>query len=179
MKRGLTRWLGLVATLSLFNGCPRECEQPDAEIPLVSAEKDPTLGIFEGQIDWLQSGDQSTLRVTVSRQAEAVTRQCDSARVELTYELETGEPAISAAPKSSVQVDNGGVIIPQTQHLTIDAIALADAGKLPDAPGIAMRKPVGTLILEATSDYELSATIEVRSNTDQLTVALGKLARAQ
>lgn len=176
-KRWFGRWLALAATLGLFNGCPRECEQPDTEIALVSVEEDPTLGTFEGQLDWLQSADQSTLRVTVSRQADSATRSCDYARVNLTYELATTDLVISTSRTASVGVTNEGATLPQTEYLTIDALTLVDNGKLPDAPGIAERKPIGTLILEVASDDELSATVEVRSSTDQLTVALGKLVR--
>lgn len=177
MQRVLGRWVTVVATLALFNGCPRECEQPDAEIALVSVEQDPTLGTFEGQLDWLQSADQSTLRVTVSRQADSATRSCDRAQVNLTYEIATTDLVISTSPTASVGVTNEGVTLPQTKYLAIDALKLVDNGKLPDAPGIAERSPIGTLILEVASVDELSATVEVRSSTDQLTVALGKLVR--
>ena len=171
------RWLALAATLGLFNGCPRECEQPDAEIQLVSVDQDPTLGTFEGQLDWLQTADQSTLRVTISRQAETATRSCDRAGIELAYEVASTDLVLSTTRTASVSVTNDGLTVPQSQYLTIDPLALVDNGKLPDAPGIAERKPIGTLILEATSNDELSATVQVRSSTDQLTVALGTLVR--
>lgn len=177
MKRVLGRWLALAATLGLFNGCPRECEQPDGEVDLVSAEQDPSLGTFEGKLDWLQSADQSTLRVTISRPDEIAIRSCDHTRAGLTYEIATTDLVISTTRMASVSVTSDGMTIPQTEYVTIDPITLVDNGKLPDAPGIADRKPIGTLILEPTSNDELSATVQVRSSTDQLTAALGTLVR--
>lgn len=171
------RWLGLVAALGSLNGCPRECEQPDADIHLVSAEQDPTLGTFEGQLDWLQSADQTSLRLQVSRQAEMARRSCDYAQVDLTWALESDDGAISEMHTARVGVDDAGVTIPQSQAFGIDVLALVQHGKLPDAPGIAARNPTATLSLVATSENELSVTVTVKSTTDHLTVAAGTLVR--
>ncbi len=176
MQGVVVRWLALGATLSLFSGCPRECEAPDGEVALVAVEEDSTFGVFEGPLEWLQTADQSNLRITITRDAESATRSCDYAQVGATYKLQTSDGSVTGSKNAMISVTTDGVALAPSQSLVIDASGLLDAGKLPDAPGIEDRNPRATLTLEQTAEG-LSATISVRSNTDQLTAALGTLSR--
>ena len=173
----MARWLALAAALSSLNGCPRECQEADGEIALVAVDEDPTFGVFEGPLEWLQTADQSNLRITVTRDAETATRSCDYAQVAVTYKLQTSDGSVTGMRGTLIDVTNDGMTISRTQSLTIDASALIDNGKLPDAPGIESRGPIATLVLEQTPDG-LSATISVRSSSDQMTVALGTLVKS-
>lgn len=175
----MVRWLVLGLSASVLGGCPRECEQPDAEIPLVGQERDPSLGAFDGSLDWLQTGEKTSIRITAkpAGDAKVATRSCDYTRLEISYAVEASDRSLSFTRTVSGSVDHTGLVVPQTSALTLPVSVLVENGKLPEAPGIEDRNPTATLELEPT-DEGLSATLFVRSRTDQLTVALGTLTRA-
>jgi hypothetical protein len=174
----VVRSLVLGATLSIFSGCPpEECHDPGGEIALVAVDADPTFGVFEGPLVWLQTADQSNFRITITRDAESATRPpCAVAQIDVTYDLQSSDGSVAVLRTTLVDVTSDGLTVGDTRFLTIDASALIEAGKLPDAPGIESRKPVATLTLEQTLEG-LSATVSVTSDTDQLTAALGMLVR--
>jgi hypothetical protein len=176
----MVRWLVLALSASVLGGCPRECEQPDAEIPLVGAERDPSLGAFEGTLDWLQTGEKTSLRITAkpAGDAKVATGSCDYVQLQISYAVQASDQSISLTQTVVVSVDNAGLVVPQTSVLTLPVSVLVENGKLPEAPGVEDRSPTATLVLEPTIDEGLSATLFVSSRTDQLTVALGTLTRA-
>jgi hypothetical protein len=176
--RAALSWLAVAAASLGLGGCPRECGA-DSEVVLVAHEEDPNLGAFEGSLTWLQTAEETTLRVSITTEATSTTKSCDSAQVNLVVAAETTDGALhDIAQHMMGNISDAGLLVPSNTVLTLDLRPLLEGGKLVDAPGIENRNPSATLSLEPQPDGTWSATITVRSATDRLTVGVATLARA-
>lgn len=145
---------------------------------LAPPEEDPNLGAFEGSLSWLQTGEETKLRVSMTTEATSATKSCNSAQVDLAVAADTMDGVLHDTQQVRAYVSDAGLLAPSTLVLTIELLALVGGGKLVEAPGIENRNANATLSLEPQSDGTWSATVTVQSPSDRLTVALATLARA-
>lgn len=169
--------LVLVVLLGGAGGCPSQCLTPDGEVELVGIDEDPSLGTFEGTVSWLQTGEQSMLRLIITPLADVAMRKCDYATVSVSYELESADAVLVQQHTTDGWADDKGKVTHGPLWLTLDPAALIDDGKLPNAPGIGERNPSARLTLEWREGGDWTGAIEVRTAHEELTAALVTLSR--
>jgi hypothetical protein len=169
-------WLAAATTSLGSGGCDPECD-PVSEVVLVAPEQDPNRGAFEGTLTWLQTGEDTTLRVSVTTEANSATRSCGPAVVQMALTAETTDGVLLGSRQMDGYVSNEGRFEAGYRGLPLDLVTLGRSGKLTDAPGIEDRNATARLDLAPESDGTWSATVVVQSPSDRLTVGMATLTR--
>jgi hypothetical protein len=158
-------------------GCPDEgCADDGTRVTLVGSE-DPSLGTFTGPFTWLQTGEETTLEVTIAPKDEEATLRCGRARVEVAGTFVTADGVALGTATEDLVADARGVVEPDSIFLPLPASVVVEAGKVPEAPDILSRDPTAQLELSPI-DGRYEATLRVRSQSDNLHVGFGTLTRS-
>jgi hypothetical protein len=161
-----------------LSACPDDCEEGSTELQLVGQAEDPHLGSFAGSLTWLQTDEPAELELALSRPASTVTQSCGRAQVEVGYQLTSSDGLVTRRGTMPWSVDRDGFLIARSWQFQIDAAALIDGNKLPEAPGIAERQPVALVFMDPQPGGTWSVRIAVRSSSDELSVAAASLERS-
>ncbi len=175
------RWLpALVASSWALGACPSEerpCQIEPHTVELAGAERDPNLGTFRGQLLWLQTGEQTEVVVEVEPDAPSVELSCERSYAEVHYRVDSGDGVLALVAPAQVALAEEGTVSFDGAVFEPDARAIADAGKLPEAPGINARAPEATLTFSGESDGTRSLVLVVSTSTDYFNVAIATLQR--
>lgn len=167
--RGLSVMLALGAT-----GCPDDdnesCEE--SEVTLVGPEGDPSLGVSKGRLSWLQTGDQSEFTLTATAKSSTATGCGNYYATEVRYQLESADGLVVGENSWTTQVDESGLIQRPELWFTLPAEPIIEAGKVPEAPGLAERSPEAELTLEPEADGSYTGSLLLTTSADWLHVAV-------
>lgn len=169
----------LIGAGLMLCGCPRVCGDPEkAQLELAGNDDDPSLGTFKGQLSWLQTSEESTLEISLRTADEFATSHCgDPFFASLSVTVQTEDGVLDATTISRGRFGTDGFLIAPTSAVPLEVERLVAANKIPGAPDILARGPSAYLTLTATAKSVYEATIQVRSSTDHLHIALAALER--
>jgi hypothetical protein len=102
---------------------------------------------------------------------------CGAGSVELDTQIDSADGLLSFDLEQNANVNGEGVVTFYGITLAADALALAGAGKLPDAGNIAERQPSATLTFAREDDGTWAADVTVSTSTDYFHVAVATLER--
>jgi hypothetical protein len=146
-------------------------------VELAGPERDPNLGTFRGQLIWLQTGEQTEVVVQVEPDAPSMEVSCERAYAEVHYRIDSADGVLTLLVAAQLPLAEEGIVSFDGAVFAPDAGAIAAAGKLPEAPGIAERAPEATLTLSEESDGTRSLVLVVSTSTDYFNVAIATLQR--
>jgi hypothetical protein len=143
----------------------------------VGPEADPSLGTFRGQLIWLQTGEETELVVQTTPRESVVEVSCVPGSVQLDTHIDSADGVLSFDLEQSADVDGDGLVAFAGVSVPADALALAQAGKLPEAGDIAERQPSATLAFAQQEDGTWAVSVTVSTSTDYFHAAVGTLER--
>ena len=179
-RLAVSRLLLVGGCVGLLSACPTEtepCREPVRQVALAGADANPGLGTFRGQLIWLQTGEPTELVVRTTPRESVVELSCASGSVQLDTHLDSADGLLSFDIQQNADVNGEGVVTFTGVSVAADALALAEAGKLPDASDIAERQPSATVAFAQQDDGTWAASVTVSTSTDYFHAAIGTLER--
>lgn len=177
--RAVCQGLLFASACTLLGGCPaEECEGPRVQVKL-TAEREPHIGTFSGTFTWLQTGEETTLDISVVPQKDVATTFCGSGRATVDVSATTQDGVLSERVSSDEDVSSRGTFQGGLSAVRLDLEILVAAGKIPDAPDILSRNPTADLSFWVSEEGTMEALILVWGGADRLHVGMGTLTRRQ
>ena len=175
---GRARAVLLCAAVAGLGACPDEpCHEPNREVVLAGPEADPNLGTFRGQLLWLQTGQETELRVRATPEQASVEMACERGVVDVAFEIDSADGVLSLRVQAPLEVERDGRVRFSGAGAELDTQTLAGAGKLPEAPDLSARFPHATLTLLPEEDGSWSAVVAISTSTDYFNAAVASLLR--
>jgi hypothetical protein len=179
-RLAVSRLLLAGGCVGLLSACPKKaepCREPVRQVDLAGPDANLSLGTFRGPLTWLQTGEQTELVVRTTPRESVVELSCASGSVQLDTQIDSADGLLSFDLLQNADVNGDGVVTFAGVSVAADALALAEAGKLPDASNIAERQPSATVGFAQRDDGTWAASVTVSTSTDYFHAAVGTLER--
>lgn len=154
---------------------PPRCDEPETRVSLAGVDNDPILGVYEGKLLWLQTLDETVIRLTLLPRASSATLTCGSGTTELNILTSTSDNVVDASQILDASITAEGYVQLGAVIVQLNPRTLTIDGKVPDAPGIFDRMPTATLTLTRQPSGGWEGEIQMVSTSDKLHLAMATL----
>lgn len=151
------------------------CDEPPVPAEVAGSTRDSALGTFEGTLSWLQTGEETGLKVLLrANETEGVT-ECEQSSVPVQVDVATEDEVLVRTFRNERALDDDGFLVGTQFSFGFGPAIIVGAGKVPEAPGLLERSPTALLTVAWTGEGTYDVTLTIHSSSDKLHVALGSV----